>query len=60
MAATEAQRRASKKYINEKLDSIMLRIPKGEKEVIRKEADTYGMSVNSYIYNAVKTAMSQK
>ena len=54
MAATEAQRRASDKYIKEKLDSIMLRIPKGEKERIRSAADKKGQSLNSFIYTAVK------
>lgn len=60
MAATEAQKRAMKKYIDGKLDSIMLRVPKGEKENIRKSAENCGMSLNSYIYTVVKKEMEQE
>ena len=54
MATSEAQLNASKKYINEKLDEIKLRVPKGEREEIKKHADKMGQSLNGFIRRAIK------
>ena len=40
---TEAQRRATEKYISEKTDERKLRVPKGRK------AEIQGKSINAYI-----------
>ena len=34
MGTTDAQKRATKKYLDEKLDRITVRVPKGEREGI--------------------------
>ena len=37
MSLTDAQKKANKKYQQEKLDEIKLRVPKGEKERIQAQ-----------------------
>lgn len=53
MPVSEAQRRATDKYIAEKLDEIKLRVPKGKKDIIKAHAESMGESVNSFINRAV-------
>lgn len=59
MSTDEALRRARKKFINEKLDNITFRVPKGEKESIQEHAKTQGESTNAFIYRAVKETMQR-
>ena len=49
MAPTDAQRRARDKWLNEKVETINLRVPKGKKELIQKCAAQHGESVNGFI-----------
>ena len=53
MAYTEAQKKASIKYISEKTDDIRLRVPKGLKEKYRMEAEKRGTSMTQFIISAV-------
>ncbi len=53
---TEAQKKAIKNYLD-KQDEIRIRLPKGEKEVIKKYAQDNGESMNSFIIRAIKAAM---
>ena len=46
---SEAQRRATEKYISEKTDEIKLRVPKGMKAEIKERAEAEGKSINTYI-----------
>ena len=59
MATSKAQLNASKKYINEKLDEIRVRVPKGEREQWKEHAESMGESLNKFIYRAVKDAMER-
>ena len=59
MALSEARRRANKKYINEKLDEIKFRVPKGERDMLKHHAEKMGESVNAFIYRAVKETMER-
>ena len=59
MALSEARRRANKKYINEKLDEIKFRVPKGERDKLKQHAEKMGESVNAFIYRAVKETMER-
>ena len=59
MATSEAQLNASKKYIKEKLDEIKLRVPKGEREEIKKHADKMGQSLNGFIRRAIKETIER-
>lgn len=52
MAQTPAQSRASKKY-HEKFDSILVRVPHGQKAEIDIHAITQGESTNSFIRRAI-------
>ena len=53
MKQTEAQLRATQKY-HEKLDNIMVRVPKGEKEKIASHAGKRGESLNAFVARAIR------
>ena len=46
------------RYLKEKVDNIVIRVPKGQKEIIKEFANESGKSLNSFIveliYNAIK------
>ena len=50
---TEYQKKATKKYIDEKTDTIYLRVKKGVKQKIKKTADKRGLSVTAFIIQCV-------
>ena len=54
MAYTEAQKKASIKYMSEKTDDIRLRVPKGLKDKYRAEAEKRGISMTQFIINCVE------
>lgn len=54
MAYTEAQKKASMKYIAEKTDDIRLRVPKGLKDKYKLEAEKRGMSMTQFIIECVE------
>lgn len=56
---TEAQRKASRKYIKEKTDEIKLRVPKGFKELVKQSADSKNKSTNKYIYDLIVSDIKQ-
>ena len=49
MSKTDAEKKAQKKYITEKVDTIIVRVPKGNKEKLQAYAKKKGTSVNSLI-----------
>ena len=59
MAASDAQKRATKKYLDEKLDRITVRVPKGERDEIHEHAKAKGESVNEFIRRAIKETMER-
>ncbi len=54
---TPAQQKANDKYLSTKVDSMTIRVPKGQKEEIRQAASEQGISVNQYVVNAINTAL---
>lgn len=54
---TEARKRANKKWNDENLkaryDRVSFFVPKGNHEVIKKAAESAGVSVNSFIQSAI-------
>lgn len=54
MSYTEAQKKASIKYISEKTDDIRLRVKKGLKERYKQEADKRGISMTQFIIDCVE------
>lgn len=54
MAYTEAQKRASMKYMSEKTDDIRLRVKAGLKAKYKAEAEKRGLSMTQFIVNCVE------
>ncbi len=59
MSSSEAVRRAVKKYNDEKVERIPMRVPKGEKEIIQAHAASRGESVNAFLNRAVKETIER-
>ena len=59
MKRTEAIDKAIRKYESEKIDKILVRVPKGKKAVIQDYAAAHGESVNGFINRAVDEAMER-
>ena len=60
MAPSDAIRRATKKYLTEKVDSITLRVPKGYKAIIESIAKSKGLSVNSYLTTIINQEIQKE
>lgn len=60
MAYTEAQKKASIKYMSEKTDDIRLRVPKGLKDKYKSEAEKRGISMTQFIINCVEKEISDQ
>ncbi|HJD33413.1 MAG TPA: hypothetical protein H9911_02580 [Candidatus Mediterraneibacter tabaqchaliae] len=59
MAYTEAQKRASIKYMAEKTDDIRLRVKSGLKAKYKAEAEKRGMSMTQFIVNCVEKEIAK-
>ena len=57
---TEAQKKASIKYLKERTDSIQIRTQKGTKERWKTAAEERGKSLNQFIVGTVETEISAK
>ena len=51
---SEAQKRASIKYLNEKTDDIRLRVPKGSKDRYKEHAQQQGKSLTALIVDLLE------
>lgn len=51
---TDAQRRATLKYLSEKTDDVRVRVPKGTKEQWKAAAEIEGKSLQRFIIDAVE------
>ena len=60
MAASEAQKRAVKKYQQEKVHRYPLEVPKDMYPLIKNAAELAGESVNIYIRKAVLMRMEKE
>lgn len=47
------------RYNAKAYDEIKIRVPKGEKDLIKSHADSHGESVNSFIYKAITERMEK-
>ena len=59
MASSEALKRAIKKYDQEKIDRIPMRVPKGNKEIIQAHASQRGESINAFLNRAVDETIAR-
>lgn len=58
MAVTDAQRKASKKWEEEKVDRMTIRMKKGKKEQIESCAKKCGVSANTFVNQAIDRAIA--
>ena len=56
---TDAQKKASIKYLKEKTDSIQIRTIKGTKDRWRSTAEAHNKSLNQFIVDAVEKEISK-
>lgn len=54
---SQAQNKATQKYIKNNYDSVMIRMPKGKKEQIKAHAEAKGESLNGFVNRAIDKAM---
>ena len=54
---TEAQAKAAKKYLKESVEDIRIRVPKGQKAVIKDHAEGQGESMNAFVVRAISETM---
>ena len=59
MAYSEAQKKATAKYMKNKLDDIKVRVPKGEREVYKAHAERQGKSLNALIIELLEKDMQE-
>ena len=59
MTVSEARRRANEKYNSKAYDQILLRVKKGQKEVIQAHADSRGESMAAFITRAIQETMER-
>ena len=60
VAVSEARKRATYKYIAKSYDRIVLNLPRGERDRIKKAAEEAGESVNAYIKRAISAQMQRE
>lgn len=60
MAYTEAQKKASMKYMSEKTDDIRLRVPKGLKSKYKTEAEKRNVSMTQFIIDCVEEKIERE
>lgn len=56
---TEAHKRGNDKYLREKVDSITVRVPKGTRDKIQRQADDKHISVNAWMNEAVREKLER-
>ncbi|MGF6990061.1 putative HicB family RNase H-like nuclease [Lachnospiraceae bacterium PM6-15] len=56
---SEAQNKATQKYIKSNYDEFKLRLPKGQKAIIKAHADAQGESMNAFVIRAIDETMKK-
>lgn len=60
MAYSEAQKKATAKYMKNNLDDIKVRVPKGKREVYKAYAERQGKSLNALIIELLEKDMQEE
>lgn len=60
MSPTDAQRRARDKWLTEKVETINIRVPKGEKAIFKEHAAECGESVNAFLIRAAEETIARE
>lgn len=56
---TDARRRATAKYLKETVEDIRIRVPKGQKAVIKAHAGRQQESMNQFVIRAINETMER-
>lgn len=56
---TDARRRASSKYLHETVEDIRIRVPKGQKTIIKAHAESVGESLNQFVIRAINEQITR-
>ena len=56
---TDARRRASAKYLKESVEDVRIRVPKGQKALIKAHAEQQGESMNQFVIRAIDETMKR-
>ena len=56
---TDARARAIQKYMHESVENIQIRVPKGQKAIIKAYADSMGESLNAFVIRAINETMQR-
>ena len=56
---TEAQKKSAEKYLKEKVEDIRIRVPKGQKQVIKDYAEAHNKSLNQFIVDLINKEMEK-
>ena len=59
MAVSKAQQKAVSKYMKENYDVYQIRMPKGQKDIIKAHAEGRGESVNGFIGRAISETIER-
>lgn len=60
MTVSKAQQKAVSKYMKENYDEVKVRMPKGQKDIIKAHVDKHGGgSVNAFINRAITNQMER-
>ena len=60
MATSNAQKKATIKYMAENLEEVRFRVPKREKAVVQQAAQNKGMSVAAYLIDLIEKDCGEK
>lgn len=60
MAYSEAQNKATQKYVKNNYDRIELKVPKGKKQEIKDFATDKGQSLNGFVNEAIDEKMERE
>ncbi len=56
---TDARRKASAKYLKETVEDVRIRVPKGQKSVIKAHAEKQNESMNQFVTRAINETMER-
>lgn len=56
---TPAQKKAAEKYFSEKIETIAVRVPRGQKDVIKAHAESMNESMNQFVCRAIAETIAR-
>ena len=56
---TDARRKANAKYLKEAVEDVRIRVPKGQKAIIKAHAESQEESMNAFVVRAIDETMER-